>query len=256
MLKDTGEIDDDGWLVFNYKCNKPIELLDFGGHTKVEFGSHFNQSIDNLPSYIRCIKFPFDSRFNMPINKLPETLQYLRLRHMFDQPIYNYPSSLKILGLSSCYDHPLDNLPPNLQILIIGEDVGCSFTHPINNIPDSVRLIEFMSKYNTKIDKLPKNLECLLLSFNYNHPLPNLPEKLKSLSIGHEFTQELKISKFVLGLEYNINKYNNNIPFYYLQYIHNYGETPIKEIATRVEINKYNVNIRMTKLIDLLIKIE
>ena len=85
------------WVVFNDSFNEKLspQILDLiARYKKVQFGTAFNQPIDNLPECVTHIQFkdtPYDkidalvpeeihkSHFNQPVNNLPSSLIFLMI---------------------------------------------------------------------------------------------------------------------------------------------------------------------------------
>jgi hypothetical protein len=85
--------------------------------TELYFTKDFNESLDNLPHWIKKIEFDIYSNFNYPIDLLPETLEELILtfnkNHTIEK-LRNLPRILKVLKLGGLFDQELDeNVLPN-----------------------------------------------------------------------------------------------------------------------------------------------
>lgn len=213
-------------IYFNEYFNKPLtyELLKIiKQFKKINFGIHFNQSIDNIPDNIEEISFGRDtywyyasSYFNQSIDNLPCSLHTLILGSNFNQPIDNLPCSLKKLVLGSQFNQSIDNLPSSLEYL----ELGYYFNQPLYNLPQSVKtlsiskIIPIMANIDTLIiprrlfdkeyDEIPyilrRNYKKLKQSKNNYifEILDFLPKNIKKLGIYNDF-QKKKIITLDIG---------------------------------------------------------
>lgn len=127
-------------IVFNSEFNQPVDHL-FNDEMKnlktVEFGYHFNQTIDNLPDSVE--ELIIHRKFNQQIRKFPLNMKKLVFNTQeeiyFDLEIL--PKGLEVLSLKCKEGQKLINFPPNLKILVIDSKKDCV----IENLPDSLRIL-------------------------------------------------------------------------------------------------------------------
>ena len=145
--------------------------------TELFFGEKFNDSIDNLPNYIKKIKFDIDSHYNKSFDFLPEDLEELIL------PIYKNHTITE-----------LRNLPKNLKVLQLGDLFNQELTE--NILPHNLTHLTFGYDFNQKITEnvLPKGLTHLAFGWKFNQKITEnvLPSSLTHLTFGNHFNQEIK----------------------------------------------------------------
>ena len=198
------------------------ELEELKNYEILHLGMYFNDSLDNLPSNIKHIKFiadmhcDFNGRFNYPIDNLPPFLETLELVSLeFTQSLNFLPLSLKYLkiylGNPFYQESLLDNLPPTLEHLCIYSDVhkhsrynkfNREYLYNLNNLPASLKILEIMPHTYKPIETLPEGLETLIIynnpKFNYNklehqdHTFINLPKNLNMLILNFEIDIDCK----------------------------------------------------------------
>lgn len=99
-------------LIFGYKYNQPIFLMEFVNLKYLEFGRHFSQNLTQLPESLIHIKF--GERFHGMI-QFPPKLQILEFddyaEHCYD--IYGIPDSVTTIRMSKFFMGRI-NIPQNL----------------------------------------------------------------------------------------------------------------------------------------------
>lgn len=146
--------------------------------TRIKFGAHFNQPVDNLPNQLTHIQFGV--KFNQPVDRLPNRLTHLTFGFEFNQPVDNLPRSLINIVLGVLFNHPVEHLPHSLQSL---STTGC-FTQSIRLLPKSLTYLTLDSYMTRHCWALPPFLQHLMVSVL----LPNisLPASLTSLECTPE----------------------------------------------------------------------
>jgi hypothetical protein len=83
----------------------------------IHIGSHFNQSVDNLPSTITHLTFGYYSNFNQPVDNLPSSITYLYFGYQssFNQSLNNLPRFTEFIQLPYKYDNKILNMPKRLK---------------------------------------------------------------------------------------------------------------------------------------------
>jgi hypothetical protein len=90
----------------------------------------------------------------------------------------------------------LDNLDPKTKIIIFSEYTSMEwyysqFNHPINNLPKKLKKIVFGYKFNQLVNNLPKKLKYLTFGYSFDKSVDDLPKKLKYLTFGDGFNQKV-----------------------------------------------------------------
>jgi hypothetical protein len=136
------------------------------------FNEQFNNSIDNLPSTIKAIRFTKYNNICYYISSI-NVNNNDNLIFRFNKSIQNLPFNLELLELSGNFTQSLNYLPNGLKYLIL-------------NIYDYNYNYDYNYDYsNIYLDFLPNKLEILILTTS-NYKVNNLPIGLKELYlIGH-----------------------------------------------------------------------
>ena len=143
--------------------------------TWIQFGSKFNQMVDNLPTQL--LNLSFGKSFNQMVNNLPLGLKIITFGENFNQNIDMLPEFVEIIVLCGNFNLPICNLPCGLRCLRLQ---GKKFSQSINSLPDSIQILQLHSLYNFDlINKLPIKLQ--VVKFIYGVQLPNI-NKLKLLT--------------------------------------------------------------------------
>ena len=182
-------------------------------HLVFEEDSHFNESLDNLPSTITHLTL--GKLYNQPLNNLPLTVTHLTI----GVRVSAVPQSITHLTIIEpinlgfgLYDHPLsiafNNLLPSLQYikfapgsgfnkslnklpsikyLYFGD--GTSFYRSLNNLPHSLEYLHFGNncRFKNSLNYLPSSLKHLVAFTLIKKRFRKLPCGLKSLTISPRY---------------------------------------------------------------------
>ena len=148
-----------------------------------------NSPIPPLPPLLTYLHL--GSRFNEPVNDLPTSLTRLIFPYVcdFDRPLPKLPPSLTHLILGSVFNHPIDSLPPSLTYLYFDN----FFNKSINNLPLTLtHLVLESSCRHSNVHTLPPSLTHL-----YSHHLFFSPSVLPS-TLTHLSTMDFPLSFHLL----------------------------------------------------------
>lgn len=163
-----------------------------------ELSNHTNLTNLQIRGIYTCddknyIKFPlnlkkleFYNSYKIP-QVIPQSITHLALRYCFEQE-FNIPFRVKYLKLVCGKNQQiLDNLPNNIEILYLDSYFSDG---KLDNLPSSVKKIIFnrMCDYNNELNNLPSGLEFLQLPKHYKFEIINIPQKLKTLVCGREYS--------------------------------------------------------------------
>ena len=90
------------------------KIIIFEEDEKNQQYSKFNEKVDNLPSLTHLA---FGTHFNQSVDNLPSSLTHLIFRIHFKQSVDNLPSSLTHLTFGIYFKQSVDNLPSSLTHL-------------------------------------------------------------------------------------------------------------------------------------------
>ena len=197
-------------LYFDHNFNEDPRIILNGNDSRVSgivsinFGTNFNQPIDNVvwPPNLKTLKF--GKKFNQRIDgvQFPRSLEMISFGKDFNQPIENvrWTSDLKKLVFGDNFNQPIENVifPDTLEDISFGKD----FNQPIENVqwPNSLQVLFFLGSFNQPIENVrwTSNLETLVLSDEFNQSIKNVrwPSNLKYLVFGDQFNQPIKGARF------------------------------------------------------------
>jgi hypothetical protein len=81
----------------------------------IKFMNYYNKCIDGLlPDNI--ISIIFGEEFNQPVNNLPKYLKILKFCNNFNHPVDNLPNSITVLYFGNNFNQSIDNLPNSICI--------------------------------------------------------------------------------------------------------------------------------------------
>lgn len=153
-------------------------------------GSYFEQSIDDLPDSITCLRIW--AQIKAPITKLPKNLKRLTLDLPYNPVIENIPNSVTHLELGGNFNQYIE-FPPFLKHL----SIMSLYSHN--------KYSTYECKFNRSLLHLPKSIEtlsfgdgiCTLIPFD----LPNI-KHIEEILIGYR-------EEFRLEYENEMKKYYN-----------------------------------------------
>lgn len=248
------------YLTFDDKFNNDVDNLS-DTLIELKFGDSFNQNINKYPKILE--KLIFGDCFNKEINSLPETLTHLQFGDKFNKSIKNLPNSIKHLYLGIFFRKNINKLPNSIENLTINGKI----VEKIENLPYSLKHLFLDDDYDYNFSKyrnidikvnaniLPPLLEYFNTNKYFNNSknkiyFNNLPSKLKSLSINHNY------SKNINNLPYSLktisiysnhkNNYLNKLPssINYLIYDATYQIKHLPHTITELMITeRYNKNL-------------
>ena len=161
---------------------------------KIVFKSHYNEPLDKYIEIISkhtelCFEKTFyntmhygctnrESIFNFDINYLPDNLITIEFGFSFNKNVFIFPSKLINLSFGYSFNKELLNLPNCVENIFFGDCFNKRVIFPTN-----LKSIYFGKEYNHDINGLPDTLEYLFLGNKFIQSAPNLPTKLKHLTI-------------------------------------------------------------------------
>ncbi|EAL61098.1 hypothetical protein DDB_G0292590 [Dictyostelium discoideum AX4] len=201
-------------IIFGSRFNSSIFGLKMCESLEtVEFGSSFNQIIDNqLPNSLKNLKFglKFD-KVLLPMLSLPKNLETLEFGLLYNQKFQpnTFPLSLTSLKFGFNYNQtfPKDvlSLNSNLKILHFGYcwnqpfSSSSSSSSSLNILPfESITELKFGKQFYQKIKsnlfRSAVNLKSLDLgdSISQSIAIESLPKSLSSLTIGNTFNEKIE----------------------------------------------------------------
>jgi hypothetical protein len=184
------------------KFNQPIEdgaldkLTSLQGLT---FGHAFNQPVSGgaLDKLTSLQGLTFGSQFNQPVSggvfdKLTQ-LQQLTFGFCFNQAVsggvFDKLTQLQQLTIGWSFSQPL-NIPPNIKIL----KLDCNNIHITNNLSNGLEELVLLYNFNLELNDLPSSIKIILFdsySFYYKE-LNNLPKSLEKLYLPEKYDREIK----------------------------------------------------------------
>jgi hypothetical protein len=179
-------------IIFDIHFNQVINQLP-SFIKKVELGHYFSEDISNIGNHVETIIFQC-VEFNYDLSTFPKGLKNLFIgSDKISSRIENFNSELKKLNItSSSFNEEIRFEKSNLVELKI---MSNAFNQSLEYLPSSLKSLDIIcSHFNLPLDNLPKDLECLKISSTiFNQPLTNLPLGLKTLTItdGSSFRQSL-----------------------------------------------------------------
>eukprot|EP01112_Ceratiomyxa_fruticulosa_P018919 TRINITY_DN611_c0_g1_i1.p1 TRINITY_DN611_c0_g1~~TRINITY_DN611_c0_g1_i1.p1 ORF type:complete len:217 (-),score=38.87 TRINITY_DN611_c0_g1_i1:897-1547(-) len=109
-------------IVFLPSFNDKVDGLIPNEITHIEFGTKFDQSVDDLPANLVSLEFAWN--FNQPVNKLPPKVTHIYFGVDFKQLIGSLPPSVKQVFFIKGYDQPIDHLSKDIRFLVIVFEEG------------------------------------------------------------------------------------------------------------------------------------
>jgi hypothetical protein len=220
-------------IKFSKFFNKYIESWP-NNLTLIQFGTRFNQDIDNMATLYKLDTLIFGEEFNKSINavyNLP--LTSLALDNHFAQNVVYLPKSLHKLIYMNQIDAILE-WPPNLETLIYNTNHISSLLM----LPNSIKHLAFGYDFNTSLSisismsmSLP---ECIDITFGYgyNQDISDIkfPNSIMYMTFGYDFDQILTNVKWPNKLLYiydyseKITIESSNFPPTLYQIIHVYDD--------------------------------
>ncbi|KAN0009084.1 hypothetical protein ACTFIU_008976 [Dictyostelium citrinum] len=154
--------------------------------------------IGTLPNSLTALKL--STFYNEPIhlNTLPINLKYLDLGYHYSHPLeiglFNNTNQLETIIFSNSWNHKIEKslLPPSLKHLVFGKNFNSIIEQ--GSLPISLEYIEFGSNYNQQlIDdfQLLNNLKTLILDWDWDQELKNIPTSLEYLILGKSFSKKI-----------------------------------------------------------------
>ena len=121
------KINGEEWVVFNSNFNQELtpDIIEFlSKYQRVEFGEKFDKSVTYQTESSQNRKSPtllpnslthleYGTYFNQPVDNLPNSVEQLIFGYYFDQPLKSLLSSLKKLIIHEDYEY---ELPSNIEI--------------------------------------------------------------------------------------------------------------------------------------------
>lgn len=160
---------------------------------KIHFDNSHNTEVTFYPNSVT--QLVFGESFNLPLTNLPESLIKLKLGLVFDQPISNLPDTIEVLIIGSmCYTHEITKLPASIKKLHLITRI------PLKHLPDTIKKLAYQNIYSPmpnvpkeltrltisspmSLDDLPNTLTHITISEDFNQPIDNLPNSLRTLWI-------------------------------------------------------------------------
>ena len=151
------------FLHFGHNFNQPINNMiyynsDIDSNTdskmkEIIFGSHFNQSVDNLPPNIK--KITFGDNFNCEVKNLPSSIEFIKFGYMFNKSVEYLPCGLIYIEFGNNFNHKICDLPTTIEEI----KLGSNFEQEITLIPHKLKkIILFSNYYNLNKNHLEKNI--------------------------------------------------------------------------------------------------
>ena len=129
------------------------------------FGINFNNSVNNLPTYLTHLDLGFS--FNQQVNNLPHSLIYLVFGYYFNQSVNYLPENIEYIYFHSNFNNSVENLPLSLKYLLF--DVNSIFNKSLNNLPNSLTFLQIGIDFDLPIENLPLNLKTAKCLRNYKY---------------------------------------------------------------------------------------
>jgi hypothetical protein len=169
--------------------SKISEYKFFDDFDEFDYGHKIPQNITRIT---------FGRRFNCNIREriLHDDIVYIKFGHDFNTEIKEkiLPKKLLELIFSDSFNQEIKPrvLPDSLEILRFGHN----FNLVINKLayPVNLRELEFGFRYDQSIVGLPKRLEILTLGHNFNSSIDKLPNTIKNVRFGENYSQVLDCS--------------------------------------------------------------
>ena len=206
-------------LTFGFYFNQPV-MLSYGNCgvfdklTQLQlltFGYSFNQPVGkSLDKLIQLKQLTFGVSFNKPVgdgvfDKLSQ-LQQLTFGDRFNQTvdgIFDKLSQLQQLTFGHQFTQQLD-IPSNIKIL----KLNCNNVHIINNLPNGVEELVLGYNFNLDLNDLPNSIKIISFDPNsfYYKELNNLPKSLEKLYLPEKYDKEIKNINSNCQIIYQSNK--------------------------------------------------
>jgi hypothetical protein len=162
--------------------------LIFSNYTDVDICIKTNNNFDSI-----FFNKYLGSKFNQKID-LPQNLTYINFGNNFNQKV-DLPPNLVHINFGDCFNQQVD-LPQNLVHINFGYD----FNQKIN-LPLDIIYLNINSNNKNLIDYLPDSIEELVLGFNFNLELNDLPQSIKKI-IFYSYNYFYELNCLPSNIEY------------------------------------------------------
>jgi hypothetical protein len=173
-------------LVFsNYKdvdaCIKTNNVYDNKYDNKFS-SSIFNQQVE-LP--LNLVHINFGDYFNQKVD-LPENLTHINFGFHFNQKV-NLPPNLVHINFGMNFNQKVE-LPLDIKYL----KIDCNNRNIIDYLPDSIEELILDFDFDLELNDLPQSIKKIIFnSYNYIHELNCLPSNIEYIQLPENYKKEI-----------------------------------------------------------------